>query len=154
MKIYGLKFLYQGIYISFKKPDIERILSVTCNVKTISQRVIKTPVLKMSPYGSTVDVPIENSEGVMITGRKLVIEGILKQKVIYASSSKTKSLHAASFDTLFCTSIVLPINTLLTTKYKIDAYIEDIFVNKNSSRNILNNVGLFLKASPLVFDCE
>lgn len=144
-------FIQGNLYITEKRPDIERVLSVTCNVKIISQRVIKTPILKRAAYGSTIDVPIKNSEEAMITGRKLVIEGVLKQKIVYVSSLNTKSLHATSFDTLFSTAIVLPVNTLLTTKYKINAYIEDIYINKNSSRNILNNVCLFLKTSPLVF---
>lgn len=62
-------FLPEVLCIPQQKPDIEQLLSVTSRAEIISQRVIRTPV-SAAP----------NQEGTNLTGRKLVIEGILKQK--------------------------------------------------------------------------
>jgi hypothetical protein len=115
-------------------------------VEIISQRVVKTPVRKQGGE----DTAIENEEGIVTTGRKLVIEGILRQKAVYTAAVKSQSVHSAEFDVPFSAFIILPVGTSLTTKYAIDACIEDIFVSHCTKRQIFKNVTLFIKATPLV----
>lgn len=57
--------------IPSRKPDIESIEKVLENVKIISKRFVATP-------DSGTDT---NSEGTRLTGQKLVIEGLLNQKI-------------------------------------------------------------------------
>jgi hypothetical protein len=140
-------FLPEILCIPEQKPDIEQLLSVTVVTDIISQRVIKTPVLKI--HGE--DTPIENNEGIVTTGRKLVLEGVLRQKITYVADVESQSVHAAHFDLPFSAFIILPPKTKLSTKFDVTVCIEDIFVCILNSRQIFKNVTIFIKAEPL--DC-
>lgn len=139
-------FIPEVLCIPAQKPNVEELLSVTAVAEIISQRVVKTPVLTVAG----VDTPIENNEGIMTTGRKLVLEGLLRQKVTYVAAVESQSVHAAHFDLPFSAYIILPANTALTTRYAVSACIEDIFICIVTSRSIFKNVTLFIKALPLV----
>lgn len=140
-------FIPEVLCIPEQKPDIEELMSVNTRLKIFSQRVVRTPFFE-GPYGEPV--PIENEEGTLLTGRKLVLEGVLRQKIIYTACTEEQSVHSAHFDVPFSAFIILPVNTPLTTKYKIDTCIEDVFVSRTTDRQIFKNVTLFLKATPLV----
>jgi hypothetical protein len=137
-------FVPEVLCVPAQKPDIEQILNVNARVEIISQRVIKTPRLV-----DANDVPVRSEEGLYSTGRKLIIEGILRQKVIYTAANQQQSVHAAHFDVPFSAFIVLEEDTLLSTKYKIEACIEDVFVCGCTARQIFKNVTIFLKATPI-----
>ena len=139
-------FVPEVLCVPEQKPDIEQLISITSMVDIISQRVVKAPVLVVDE----ADIPIENKEGIITTGRKLVVEGILRQKVIYTADVASQSVHSAEFDVPFSAFIILPADTKLTTKYAIDVCIEDIFVSHLTKRQIFKNVTLFIKATPLV----
>lgn len=145
-KLWTQIFVPEVLCVPEQKPDIEQLISITSMVEILSQRVVKTPVLKLT----TGDKPIENKEGIVTTGRKLVIEGVLHQKVIYTAAVESQSVHTAEFDVPFSAFIILPVNTKLTTKYAVDVCIEDIFVSHLTKRQIFKNVTLFLKATALV----
>ncbi|WP_169525189.1 DUF3794 domain-containing protein [Pseudalkalibacillus hwajinpoensis] len=143
-------FVPEVLCVPSQKPDIEELMSVNARVKIISQRVIRTPYYETTPGDPTTVVPIENEEGTYLTGRKLVVEGILRQKVIYTACTEDQSVHSAHFDVPFSAFIILPVGTPLTTQYKIDTCIEDIFISRTTERQIFKNVTLFIKATPLV----
>ncbi len=125
-----------------QKPDIEELLSVKVKVDIISQRVVKTPVFNdVTPP----PVPIENEEGTKLTGRKLVIEGILRQSFKYTAAVEEQSVHAAHFDIPFSVFVVIEEETPLNQKYVIDACIEDVFVCTLNARQIFKNVTIFFK---------
>lgn len=124
--------------IPCQKPDIEQLISVTTSVKIFSQRIIKTPVSEE-----------ENEEGTKLTGRKLILEGVLRQKILYTADVPEQSVHAAHFDVPFSVFIVLPGDTLLSSKYKIEPCIEDIFVCAINKREIFKNVTLLLRAKKI-----
>lgn len=134
------------------KPNIEQIMTVKAKVDIISQRVVRTPFFTESsegPDGTTVTTLIENNEGTILTGRKLIIEGILRQTIIYTAAKSVQSVHAAHFDIPFSAFIVVEEDTPLNTKYKIIPCIEDIFVCAMNERQIFKNVTLFIKAVPI-----
>ena len=139
-------FVPEVLCVPERKPDIEQLISITSMVEIISQRVVKTPVYKVLD----VDTPIQNQEGIFTTGRKLVIEGVLHQKVVYTAAVESQSVHTAEFDVPFSAFIILEAGTKLTTKYAVDACIEDVFVCDLNNRQIFKNVTLFLKATALV----
>lgn len=142
-------FIPEVLCIPDQKPDIEQLMSVTSVPEIFSQRVVKTPV-SGTVDGSGNFIPDSNQEGTNITGRKLVVEGLLKQKVIYTAAVEQQSVHSAHFDVPFSAFIILPYNTPLTQKYKIEACIEDIFVCRITARQVFKNITLFIKATPLV----
>lgn len=144
-------FIPEILCIPPQKPDVEQILSVNAQLEIISQRVIKTPkASEPNPTDPTKEILFENAEGLFSTGRKLVIEGLLRQKIVYTANVKEQSVHAAHFDVPFSAFIILPDPSVIETlgaKYKIEACIEDIYICRVTLRQIFKNITLFIKAS-------
>lgn len=116
------------------KPDIEQIVSVFAEVDIKHTYVITTPV------GTS-------AEGQILTGFKLVVEGVICQKVEYVADEPTQSVHAAHFCMPFSTYIVLPATFVPGTPIEVTGYIEDIFVQQLDCRKIFKNVTLLLVAT-------
>lgn len=133
-----------------QKPSMEGIVSVNSFVKIISQRVINTPTVTGYTNASGVFIPgasIPNAECTLLTGKKLIIEGVITQKVIYTSLAANQALHSATFMVPFSAFIVIDGNTPLSQEFKISVYVEDVFVCMLSERSIFSNSTLFIKAS-------
>lgn len=131
----------ETITIPEEKPDIEQIVKITAKVDIISQRIVKTPI-SCAP----------NLAGEYLTGKKLIIEAFLNQKVFYVADLAQQSVHAAHFKVPFSTFILIPCETDMKTKFRIDSYIEDVFVKEADKRNIFKNVTLCLHA--VSTDCQ
>lgn len=143
-------FLPEIVDIPELKPDMEGIVEVRSCIEILSQRVIKTPLVNgyEEPDGTFVPgYTIGNNECTNLTGRKLIIEGLLTQKVIYTAAVPEQTVHSAHFSIPFSTFIIIEPNTPLTQKYSITPYIEDIFVCRLSERSIFKNTTIFMKAS-------
>ncbi len=128
-----------------QKPDIEQLISISSQAEIISQRVVITPIKPRDHYP---DRPAQNQEGTMLTGRKLIIEGVLRQKIVYAALPD-QSVHSVNLDVPFSTFIILAPHDQLTRQFKIDHCIEDIFVTDITPRKIFKNVTLVIRALPL-----
>lgn len=76
----------ENLKIPAEKPDIEQITSVLVEAKVTNFRTIATP-----------------------TGLKVIIDGILNQKVVYTANEPTQSVHSAHFTKGFCTYIEIPL---------------------------------------------
>lgn len=136
-------FIPEIVDVPVQKPDIEDVLEVHSGITIISQRVVKTPIVT----GLTNGQNVSNSECTNLTGRKLVIEGLLKQKVIYTANVENQAIHSANFIFPFSTFIIIEGNTPLSQKFKITPYIEDIFACRLSERSVFKNTTIFIKAS-------
>lgn len=127
-----------------QKPDIEVINKVFVKLKIFSKRVVETPV--------PTDPTVPNEEGTFLTGRKLIIEGLLKQKIVYTADLPQQSLHSFHFDVPFSAFIVIPelLNgeDTLNIDFCVKSCIEDVFVKVFNSREVFKNVTLFLTAIP------
>jgi len=55
--------------------------------------------------GSAFEI-IGNAEGTCLTGRKLIIEGVLKQKIVYTAELADQSVHSAHFEVPFIAFII------------------------------------------------
>lgn len=115
------------------KPDVEQIVSVIAKVVIKSTNVIDTPV------GTS-------REGQILTGKKLVVEGVIVQKVEYVADIPTQKVHAAHFNMPFSTFIVLPSSFELGTPIEVTGYIEDIYIQLLDKRKIFKNVTILLDA--------
>lgn len=115
------------------KPDVEQILKAISELKIKSTKVIKTP------KGISL-------EGQKLTGWKIVVEGVIKQKVQYVADEPEQSVHAAHVDIPFSTFIVLPDNFIMGTPVTILGYIEDVFVQKMDGRCVFINVTILLNS--------
>lgn len=133
-------FIPEVLNIPSYKPPVEQILSVSSKVEIFCQKVIYTPT------------PPTNNEGLALTGKKLVIEGMLRQKIVYVAKTESQSVHAVHFDVPISTFIVLASDDKLTDKFKIYPCIEDIFICNLNDKQIFKNTTLFIKAKKL--DCN
>jgi hypothetical protein len=143
-------FVPEIVDIPVQKPDIEGIVEVSSCIEIISQRVVRTPTVIGFTDASGVFIPgteIDNAECTNLTGRKLIIEGILKQKVVYTALVPDQALHSASFIAPFSAFIIVEADTPLTRIYRISALIEDIFACRLSDRSIFKNTTIFINAS-------
>jgi hypothetical protein len=52
-------------------------------------------------------VIIENAEGTCLSGRKLVVEGSIKQRVVYTALEPTQSVHSAHFEVPFSAFVIV-----------------------------------------------
>jgi hypothetical protein len=134
-------FLPEIVDIPCEKPDIETIDSIYSAIEIISQRVVYTPEL--------VDSTQTNWEGTKLTGKKLVVEGILKQKVVYTAERDEQPLHSAHFMKPFSVFIIIDGTSIKSDKFKIDACIEDVFACRLNERSIFKNTTIFISAKAL-----
>ncbi|MCT4618907.1 MAG: DUF3794 domain-containing protein [Marinisporobacter sp.] len=123
-----------------QKPDIETIDKVFVKVKIISKRVVETP----DSAGG------DNAEGTQLTGRKLIIEGILKQKVVYTANVPRQTVHSAHFDIPFSAFIVIDGNTDLDAQFCVKPCVEDVFIKALNDREVFKNVTVLFTAVPLI----
>lgn len=120
------------------KPDIYQIVSINSRVEIMCQQIIETPETKK-----------KNFAGNTLTGRKLLIHALLRQRITYISTEDCGSLHAAHYDIPISNYIVLPPTTKFTDRFKIKACIEDIYACALNKRQIFKNTTLFIKASSI-----
>ncbi|MDU2064479.1 MAG: DUF3794 domain-containing protein [Sporomusaceae bacterium] len=125
------------------KPDIATLNKVLIEVQIISSRVVNTPV---GPCPTR-----ENLEGTRLTGKKLVVEGMLKQKIVYTAARPDQPVFSAHFDAMFSAFIVLNPNADLK-EFCVEACIEDVFAIPFNPREVFKNVTLFLQAKPFNAD--
>jgi len=115
------------------KPDIEQIIKVLGELVIKNKKVIKTP------KGTSM-------EGQLLTGLKMVIEGVVKLKIQYVADEPEQPVHGAHVNIPFSTYIVLPEDFILGTPVSVYGYIEDIFSQQVSNRCIFNNITILLTA--------
>jgi len=116
------------------KPEVEQIVCVAAEVLIKRTRVINTPV------GTSI-------EGQKLTGKKLVVEGVISQKIEYVADEPMQSLHAANFNMPFSGFIVLPAAFHAGTPVQVTGYIEDLFVELLNKHTIFRNVNILLNAT-------
>lgn len=131
------------------KPDIETLNSIDVSVGILRTQVIKTPV-------SVID----NLEGKKLTGRKLIVEGQLCQKIGYTADEPEQSAHSMHFYVPFSSYIVIPETIEITNQngidvdvdtldvdFSVNACIEDINISLIDKRTVLKQVTLLLYAT-------
>ena len=122
------------------KPDIYQIASVNSRIEIMCQDVIKTPTA------------VANSEGTILTGYKLLVHALLRQRITYISTKNCGAVHSAHYDVPITAYIVLDGDeevTNLTRKYRIKACIEDVYACPLNERQIFKSTTLFFKATPI-----
>jgi hypothetical protein len=144
----------EDLLVPDEKPDIEEITSVNINVQIIRKKVIVTP----TAGGLDADPLVPNNEGKIVTGRKLIIEGLLCHTVTYVAAVAEQSLHSIQYSVPFSAFIVIPKTigaSLIDTKditFDINTCIEDVFIKDFSPRELFKNVTLLLQAIPIQSD--
>lgn len=120
------------------KPDIEQIIKVMAEVVIISTRVIKTP--------GTAENPIVSLEGQRLTGRKLIVEGEVRQKIEYVADEPAQAVYVEHTNIPFSNYIVLGENYIPGCNLIVTGYIEDIFAKQIDKRYIFKNITILVTA--------
>lgn len=130
--------IQETLTIPEAKPDVEQINTLLIEAEITQTRNIFTP-----------------------TGVKIVVEGVLRQKVIYTALVPEQSVHSAHFEHPFCTFIDVPlvipagttVEQLLATlglsindilDGPVEILIEDVDINLLDSRTLSKCVITFL----------
>lgn len=145
-------FIPEIVDIPSQKPDMEGLVGIHACVEIISQRVVKTPEVKGYTSVTGEIIPgenIPNAEGTKLTGKKLVIEGLIRQKVIYTALNSEQSLHSAHFVMPFSTFIILDKDTPLSKGFNVVPYIEDMYALQLTERSVFKNTTIFINATPI-----
>lgn len=145
--------IYEVVCIPEQKPDIEQLISVMAEIEVVSTKIIHTP-------GGTSDRQegITSPEGQHLTGCKLSVELLIRQKIKYVADEPTQSVHAAHFETTMASvfvvvpcqvvtapGVTVPISDLLRQgRVIVTPYIEDIFGQQRGKRCIFKNITLLL----------
>ncbi|MCC0672659.1 DUF3794 domain-containing protein [Clostridioides sp. ES-S-0145-01] len=149
-------YIPETLSIPIQKPDIEQINSVNVSVNILRTKVVKTPV---SSLDANCDF-IPNLEGKISTGRKIIVEGELCQKISYTADERSQSVHSAHFYVPFSSYIVIPQKITfnkgtksmkldsLDVDYQVNACIEDLSVSLLDARTISKYTTLLLYAIP------
>ena len=124
------------------KPDIATIETILIDVQIKAAKVVRTPAGECGQ-------PVLNREGLRLTGKKLVIEGVLQQKIVYTAALCDQPVHFVHFEIPFSAFIVLACDTCLDQKFFIETCIEDVFAIDFNCREIFKNVTLFIQAIPI-----
>ncbi|MCT4565391.1 MAG: DUF3794 domain-containing protein [Maledivibacter sp.] len=123
----------ENLTIPDAKPNIESITNVSLEVDGLCSSLVNTP------SGTGPD-------GKILTGTKLFVKGILKQKVEYIADLPDQPIHAAHFNVPFCTYIVLPENYDPNSAVQLEAVIENGFVSQCGPRSLFKNITLAIVA--------
>lgn len=116
--------------------DIDNLVNVTVESKVIGSSFIITP----SSNG------IKNKEDTLLTGFKLLVQGVLKQQILYTSKSCYSEVSAINFNMPFCAFVMLPSNATPKDNYCIKICIEDVYATVLSPRKIFKSATLLVSA--------
>lgn len=126
--------IQEALKIPDTKPDMEQIIKVSVDVQVNCTKIITTPVAT-------------SSEGQVLTGKKIIVHGILSQEVVYVADTPLQSVHAAHYEQCFTAFIVVPANFPRDYAYVVRPYIEDIYAQMTGPRTLTKSVLILLTLS-------
>lgn len=122
-------------------PNIEQITRVTACVEIKNSYIVDTPISQTTNKGVVL-----NPSGQILTGKKLVIEGVIHQTIHYVADTPEQNVMVLDNDYSFGTFAVLPSTaTINQTCYTVVPYIEDIIVEAIGPCDIIKCISLFLE---------
>lgn len=118
-----------------QKPDVEQLLNTLVDIEITNTKVINT-------------ITGVSLEGQTLTGYKLIVEGILNQKIEYVADEPEQSVHAAHYRVPFSTFIVLPSNfDPVNSDIEVEGFVEDIFTKLIDKRTVFKNITFIVTAT-------
>ncbi|MGL4912107.1 MAG: hypothetical protein ACRC3Y_06675 [Romboutsia sp.] len=114
-------------------PDIDEILKVTIESKIKNNKIVKTAIGK-------------SLEGQKLTGYKLLSEGEFNLRIDCCADDSMSSIYTFKDKVFFNNSTTLPSESNLNSKIYDHIYIEDIYAQKLSAREILVNISFIFIA--------
>lgn len=167
--------IQETVKIPPNRPDINILDEVMVDVNINCIKIIETSKnlktetldgnLIYSLDKNNFPIPIADEKGFYLTGRKLLVDGVINQKVYYSANTLSQSVHSVNFRTPFSTYVILypkfidykkgeiiKVDNALVDIYEefiVDVYVEYINIYKVDNKNIYKNILLFLNARPI-----
>lgn len=130
------------------QPVLDAIQAVVDLLVTALSSILDSLNL-LNSTGSKYFEIIPNAEGTCLSGRKLVIEGVLKQKIVYTGLVDEQSVHSAHYTMPF-SAFIIPYAKFEGLKYEENVSV----VDENGNTVVINGFG-FNPNDPIVVDlCE
>lgn len=135
--------------------NIEEVNSINIVAKILNVKAIKTPRSPEVLNDGNIKL-VENLEGKIVTGRKLIIEGVLCQMIEYTTSDLYDSLKTMTVYNPFSSYIVIPkeLNVngqmldTLSVNFDVSTCIEDLDITVLDCRSILKTLAILFYAVP------
>lgn len=142
-------YMTEKVAVPTQKPDIESLNAVNVSVEIIRKEVIVTPQSTAA-----------NLEGKSLSGRKLIVEGVLSQLISYTALETTQPVHTFHAYVPFSSYIVVPetidfgtpaspnVVDSLNIDFEVNACIEAVSLSLANPREVIKQVTLLLYAVP------
>ena len=138
-KYFKEEILCDTLAIPVQKPDMERILDLVAWAEVEDFKLIETEVGL-------------SHEGQRLTGKKLVTEIRIKEKLTYVADEPTQSGHAAHYEKLKSIFVILPemidgkdvCALVRANRIQITPYIEDVCYRQLNERELHRCLMLFV----------
>lgn len=133
------EMICETVAIPVGKPRIGKLLDIMVWPEVIDMKLLETP--KGKSY-----------EGSKLTGNKLLVQVLLKEKISYISDEASQNAYIIPRETLKSLYVALPeyieekrVSDLVRgNKMKVTAYIEDVGARMIDSRNIYKFIMIFV----------
>lgn len=129
-----IAILPQAVAIAILIPYNAIVDAIDALLETINSSVTAITDFLATLITAYVEI-ISNEEGTCLTGRKLVIEGFLKQKVVYTANVSSQSVHSAHFTVPF-SAFVIPY-----ANFEGLTYMENVEVEPGVFKNVFAYYG-------------
>lgn len=138
-------------------PNIEYVNTVKIAVDILNVKVIKTPRTSEISVNGQVMLT-ENLEGMIVTGRKIIINGRVCQTIEYGTGDPYDNIRSMKVYNPFSAYIIVPrelnINgqelDALLLDFQVNSCIEDLQVRIFDCRRIMSNIFMMFYAIPRI----
>ncbi|MGL5381200.1 hypothetical protein [Clostridium sp.] len=114
-------------------PDIDEILKVNVDFNIKDTKIIKTAI------GTSL-------EGQKLTGYKLLTEGEFIVRIDFCADDASSSIYTFRSKLFFNNSTTLDEDTNLNSRFSENIYVEDIYAQKISPKEVLINISFIFTA--------
>ena len=136
------EILSDVICIPSQKPDMERILDLVAWLEVEEYNLIDTEL----GY---------SHEGQILTGKKLIIEIKIKEKLTYVANEPTQAAHAAHYEKIKSAFVILPekyngkyiCDLVRAGRLIITPFVEDVCYRQINSRELHRSLMIFVDVS-------
>lgn len=139
IKYFKEEEMSEVLKIPCQKPDMENILSVLVSTEVENIRLVDTEIGK-------------SNEGQVLTGKKLVVELRIKEKVTYVADEITQSVHAAHYEHLKSFFVIVPneikgndvCDLVRSNRVTVTPFVEAVQVRMLDARTICKCLLIFI----------
>ena len=119
-------------------PNAKNVTAISSSIKLTSQKIIQTP--ESQPNA-------KNFYGESLSGKKLIIEAVLKQRITYVADNQENTTHSLIINLPFSCYIIVPKANELNQKFNVNSYIEDLHSCCINERTLFTGAILFFMAT-------